>query len=158
MNGLKTDFDLTRDPMGSWSVCMADGMIYTGVTVVRPFPISAAGESVAILNAEGHEVVWIEQLAALPEELQNRLNEALNQREFMPVIQRLDQVASFATPSVWKVQTDRGATEFVLKGEEDIRKLSNKTLIISDAHGVQYLIKDLSALDRHTRKLLDRFM
>ena len=76
----------------------------------------------------------------------------------MPEIERLDGVNSFSTPSVWRVQTNRGATEFVLKGEEDIRRLSLNTLIVADAHGVQYLIRHLPSLDRHTRKLLDRFL
>jgi hypothetical protein len=76
----------------------------------------------------------------------------------MPEILRLDGVNSFATPSTWRVQTNRGATEFVLKGEEDIRRLSSRTLIVADAHGVQFLIRDLPALDKHTRKLLDRFL
>jgi len=71
---------------------------------------------------------------------------------------RLDGVNSFSTPSVWRVQTSRGNTEFVLKGEEDIRRLSVNTLVVADAHGVQYLIRHLPSLDRHTRKLLDRFL
>ncbi|HYF59096.1 MAG TPA: DUF1854 domain-containing protein, partial [Burkholderiaceae bacterium] len=29
---------------------------------------------------------------------------------------------------------------------------------IADRHGVQYLVRDVSALDRHSRKLLDRFL
>jgi hypothetical protein len=76
----------------------------------------------------------------------------------MPEITRLDGVNSFSTPSIWRVQTNRGATELVLKGEEDIRRLSTNTLIVVDAHGVQFLIRDLPSLDRHTRKLLDRFL
>jgi len=31
-------------------------------------------------------------------------------------------------------------------------------LIVSDAHGVQYLIRHLAGMDRHSRKLLDRFL
>jgi hypothetical protein len=31
-------------------------------------------------------------------------------------------------------------------------------LIVADAHGVQFLIRHLPGLDRHTRKLLDRFL
>ena len=42
--------------------------------------------------------------------------------------------------------------------EEDIRRISGKTLIVADEHGVQFLIRDLPALDRHSRKLLDRFL
>jgi hypothetical protein len=103
-------------------------------------------------------LVWIERLMDLPGPLQETVIEALTQREFMPEIERLIQVSSYATPSVWQVQTNRGLTELVLKGEEDIRRLNAKTLIIADAHGVQYLIRDLPALDRMTRKQLDRFM
>ena len=97
-------------------------------------------------------------MADLPGPLQETLIEALTQREFMPEITRLVSVSSYATPSTWVVETDRGTTELVLKGEEDIRRLNANTLIISDAHGVQYLIRHLAALDRMTRKQLDRFM
>jgi hypothetical protein len=55
------------------------------------------------------------------------------------------------------VQTNRGPTRLLLKGEEDIRRMSSQTWLVADAHGVQYLIRDLARLDRHSRKLLDRF-
>ena len=41
----------------------------------------------------------------------------------MPEIRASSRVSSFATPCTWTVATDRGDTEFVLKGEEDIRRL-----------------------------------
>ncbi len=67
-------------------------------------------------------------------------------------------VSSFACPSTWQVATDRGAAELTLKGEEDIRRLSPSRLLIADANGIQFLIRDLARLDRHSRKLLDRFL
>jgi hypothetical protein len=30
--------------------------------------------------------------------------------------------------------------------------------LVADRHGVHYLIRDLSSLDRHSRRLLDRFL
>ena len=86
------------------------------------------------------------------------LAEALEQREFMPRLLRVHAVSSFATPSTWDVDTDRGRTQFVLKGEEDIRRLGHRLLIVNDAHGVQYLIRDLHRMDAASRKLLDRFL
>jgi hypothetical protein len=56
------------------------------------------------------------------------------------------------------VSTDRGPAELVLKGEEDIRRLSQTRLLIADANGIQFLVRDLNRLDRHSRKLLDRFL
>ena len=76
----------------------------------------------------------------------------------MPETRRLNSGSSYATPSPWQVDTDRGAFEFVLKGEEDIRRLGGGALLVADSHGVQFLIRDLFALDRHSKKLLDRFL
>jgi hypothetical protein len=56
------------------------------------------------------------------------------------------------------VDTDRGPFEFVLKGEEDIRRLSGGAMLVVDSHGVQFLIRDLFAMDRHSKKLMDRFL
>jgi hypothetical protein len=56
------------------------------------------------------------------------------------------------------VETDRGETRFVLKGEEDIRRISHSTLLIADNHGIEFLIRDIQALDKASRKFLDRFL
>ena len=44
--------------------------------------------------------------------------------EFVPEIERIMGVSSFACPSTWQVVTDRGPAQLVLKGEEDIRRLT----------------------------------
>ena len=76
----------------------------------------------------------------------------------MPEIKRLCNVSSFITPSTWNVETDRGDTFFVLKGEEDIRRLTASSLMIVDSHGIHFLIRDRLSLDRHSRSLLDHFL
>jgi hypothetical protein len=69
------------------------------------------------------------------------------------------RVSSVVTPCTWFVETDRGDTEFVLKAEEDIRRLpGGSALLIASAHGMHYRIGDRAALDRASRKLLDRFL
>ncbi len=151
-------FQLSLDPFGKLVLRLDDGSQHLGVVVVRAFPIAQPQRSISILSPEGKELVWIDDLAQVPEHDRTLVEQALQGREFMPEITRLDGVNSFSTPSIWRVQTNRGAAELVLKGEEDIRRLSPTTLIVADAHGVQFLIRDLPALDRHTRKLLDRFL
>ena len=151
-------FKLHQDPFGKLVLALPDGTQHVGVVVVRAFPIAVADQSISILSSEGKELAWIDHLSDLAEQERELVLAALQGREFMPEILRLEGVNSFATPSTWRVQTNRGATEFVLKGEEDIRRLSTRTLIVADAHGVQFLIRDLPSLDKHTRKLLDRFL
>ncbi len=56
------------------------------------------------------------------------------------------------------LQAPAGQTSLLLKGEEDIRRLSATVLLVTDGHGVQFLIRNLAQMDRHSRKLLDRFL
>jgi len=137
---------------------LTDGQEHVPVTVVRAYPVSAPDEGVAVMDAEGHELWWCDRLADEPQALAQALREALQEREFLPEILRLVSVSSFATPSEWLVETSRGQTRLTLKAEEDIRRLSPSVLLLSDSHGVQYLIREPQRWDRHARRLLDRFM
>jgi hypothetical protein len=150
-------FELSLSIQGSWQLRLHE-VLHQPVVVVRAFPIGAPDEAVSILDADWHELLWLPEPLTLPETQKQAVLAALQAREFMPEIQRVEEVSSFSTPSTWTVQTHRGLTQFVLRGEEDIRRISAKTLIVADEHGVQFLIRDLPALDRHSRKLLDRFL
>lgn len=154
----QANFTLTRDSFGRLVYHAADGERHDGVVPVRAFPIAAPDDGISILSAEGHEIGWADRLADLPAATRELVEEELASREFVPEIAQLLSVSSFACPSTWQVRTDRGETALVLKGEEDIRRLSATRLLIADGNGIQYLVRDLTRLDRHSRKLLDRFL
>ncbi|MCC6916265.1 DUF1854 domain-containing protein [Nitrosomonas sp.] len=158
MNTNLTGCKLNRNTFGKLIATGKDHQIHEGVIPVRAFPVTAPGEGISLVDNHGHEVVWIDNLAELPEMERNLIEEEFASREFMPEIKRIDKVSSFATPSIWQVQTDRGNTQFTLKGEEDIRRLSLSTLLITDSNGIHFLVRDRSVLDRHSNKLLDRFL
>ena len=149
---------LERNPLGRWVWTDAQGVRHEQVVVVRAYPVTAPEQGAGVMDAEGHELAWFDRLDQVAEPLQALLREAIAEREFLPEIQRLKAVSSLVTPSTWTVETDRGTTRFMLKGEEDIRRLTGRVLLVNDADGVQYLIRDLAAMDRHSRKLLDRFL
>ncbi|MBS1144890.1 MAG: hypothetical protein H6R14_2296 [Proteobacteria bacterium] len=153
-----TPFQLQRDAYGRLVLTTQNGEVHEGVTPVRAFPIAAPDEGLSLVNFEGHEVAWIEKLADLPPGIAQLIEADLASREFVPEIERIESVSSFACPSTWQLVTNRGQAELILKGEEDIRRLSQTRLLIADAHGIQFLIRDLTRLDRHSRKLLDRFL
>jgi len=153
-----TRFQLQRDSYGRLVLTTGNGKRHEGVTPVRAFPIAAPDEGISLVNFEGHEVGWADRLADLPAPERELIAEELASREFVPEISRIIAVSSFACPSTWQVVTDRGTAELVLKGEEDIRRLSQTRLLIADSHGIQFLVRDIGELDRHSRKLLDRFL
>lgn len=151
-------FSLMRNPFGRLLLTDAQGTVFEGVVPVRAFPIQAPEDGIAMVTVDGKEVAWIDRLADLPLPLRQLVQEELEAREFMPVIDRIVNVTSFATPCTWQVETDRGNTEFVLRGEEDLRRIGEVSLLVADNHGIQFLIKDMFALDKHSRKILDRFL
>jgi hypothetical protein len=153
-----TPFNLRRDAFGKLVLTNAEGEEFVGVAPVRSFPVQAPTKGISLVRDGGKEVAWIDDLDALPADIRSLVTEELDGREFMPEILSIKGVSSFATPSTWTVRTDRGDTEFVLKGEEDIRRLGAYSLLIADSHGIHFLIRDMFAIDKGSRKILDRFL
>ena len=153
-----TVFQLRRDSFGKLILTAEDGTEHHGVAPVRAFPIQSPGEGISLVLGDGKEVGWIDTLAALPESIRTLVQDELEGREFMPEISHIASVSSYATPCTWSVQTDRGDTAFTLKGEEDIRRIGETSLLISDNHGIHFLIRDMYTIDKHSRKILDRFL
>lgn len=158
MENTDTGFQLTRNAFGRLVLTAADGTVHERVVPVRAFPIAAPDEGIALIGPDGHEAGWIEHLDTLPPAQRQLVEAFLDQREFMPEIYRIRDVSSFATPSTWQVDTDRGATSLILGGEEFIRRLGKSGLLIEDSHGIHFLIRDLGQLDLLSRRFLDRFL
>jgi Domain of unknown function (DUF1854) len=152
-------FSVERNAFGKLVVTTAQGDRFEGVVPVRAFPVQSPEDGIALVNLEGREVAWIDQLAQVPEPAQNLIREEMASREFIPVIARIVSVTSYSTPCTWKVETDRGDTQFVLRGDEDIRRIGTEgSLMVADVHGIQFLIRNHLELDAASRKILDRFL
>jgi hypothetical protein len=155
-NAFNIQFD--QSPSGRWFYVAADGVRHEHVMAIRSFPVAAPNEGIALVDVDGKELLWIPHLDQVKVEARGNIEKAMTQREFMPKILKLYGVSGFVTPSTWDIETDRGRTSLLLKGEEDIRRLSGTVLLVTDGHGVQFLIRDLAQMDRYSRKLLDRFL
>ena len=58
-----------------------------------------------------------------------------------PTLRSCTACRASACPAPGRVSTDRGDTRFVLKAEEDIRRLEGGALLIASAHGVQFRVR-----------------
>ena len=155
---MTTAFHLRRDAFGKLVLTTSEGEEFVGVTPVRSFPVQAPTRGISLVREGGKEVGWIDDLEQVAPDIRALVSEELEGREFMPEILAIKGVSSFATPTTWTVKTDRGDTEFVLKGEEDIRRLGAYSLLVADSHGIHFLIRDMFAIDKNSRKILDRFL
>ncbi|MDO8178327.1 MAG: DUF1854 domain-containing protein [Undibacterium sp.] len=155
---MQINFQLSRNAFDHLVLTTVDGQVHENVSPVRAFPIQSPDEGISLVLQDGQEVAWIDRLADLPDAIRSLIAQELAGREFMPEIARIVSVTSFATPCTWHVKTDRGETDFVLKGEEDIRRIGAASLLIADNHGIHFLIRDMHGIDKHSRKILDRFL
>jgi hypothetical protein len=150
-------FRLEQDAWGQLVLIHPDGRREVGVVPSRAFPVSDLGHWVSICDAEGHEILWIEDLAEVPADVRSVLVAALDQREFVPVIRKIYS-ATRAEPSEWRVETDRGPTSFQVASGDDVRRIEPAQASVVDSHGIRYWIPDLRRLDGGSRRILERFL
>src|SRR5438034_1106543 len=79
-------------------------------------------------------------------------------REFLPTVQRIKHISGTSEPCEWQVETDRGPTRFVLKSEDDVRRVAPHRAIITDADGVRYLVSDSRRLDAFSQRMMERYV
>ena len=151
-----TQFELTRNSFGKLMLTV-DGETHDGVVPVRAFPIQTPEDNISLVSNDGREVAWIDRLIDLPQQQRDLILNDLSGREFVPEILDIISVSSFSTPCTWTVSTDRGETSFVLRVEEDIRRIG-EDLLVTDNHGINFLIRKPAKLAKATRKILDRFL
>ena len=146
---------LERHAHGRLVFVAADGRRHDDVDVLRAFPVSAARGPVAVVDADGGELAWIESLADLAGPLRTLLERELSEREFLPVIERIEAVSD-GEPAEWTVATDRGPRRFKVGHADDVVRQPDGIAFVTDVHGVRYLIPAVDALDAESRRLLDR--
>jgi len=151
-------FELHHDAWGRLVLTDAQGRQHVGAEPMRSFPITDPRHGIAICDADGNELVWLERLDDLPAATRQLLEDELSRRHFLPVILRVLGVEGGSEPTTWEVETDRGPTRFTLKSEEEVRRVAGHRVLIVDAHGVRYLIPDLRHLDAASRRWLERYI
>jgi ATP-binding cassette subfamily B protein len=127
------------------------------VTPRRCFPLSHPDRYICLLDEHGRDRALIHEPASLDESSRNALWRALGENEFLPRVTRIDRVVHEATWSEWHVETDRGARVFVVEQEDHIRRLDDGRHVITDKHGMRYVVPTPENLDSHSRRWLGRY-
>ena len=107
---------------------------------------------------DGTELACVEDPPRCRPSLANCLRKNSARREFVPIIHRIVRVSGNSEPCEWQVETDRGPTRFVLKSEDDVRRIGDHEILIVDAHGTRYHIPDLNAVDVKSRRIVEWYV
>jgi hypothetical protein len=146
---------LERHPYGRFDFLDAAGERHGDVDVLRPFPLTDPTGPVAILSHEGAELCWIESLDTLDPETRSIVLEAVDARDFLPEIKTIRSIQG-EEPAAWDVETDHGPRQFTTANADAADRTPDGRLVITDTHGIRYLIRDRGQLDFKSRRLLDK--
>ena len=89
--------DLTRNDLGQLTLTLDDGTTHLGIVPVRAYPLGAPDEGLSLMTTDGHEVLWIDRLSALPAAWRQLLEAELAVRELTPQVTALLDYANGAT-------------------------------------------------------------
>lgn len=151
------DFELHFDAFERLVLVDADGCHHVGVIAVRAFPMTDPKRWISLCDADGREIVLIEDPARLPEHVRKAFELELARSVFLPRIERILRVSG-SDPTQWDVQTDRGRVSILVKSDDEIRRFGPGKAMLIDAHGTRYVIEDVRALDHASRRMLERYL
>jgi len=123
----------------------------------RCFPLTQPAGFVCLVDDQGRDRGCIEDLATLAEDSRRALGAALGENEFLPRVTRIERVRHEATWSEWHVETDRGPRVFIVEQEDNIRRLDDGRHVITDSHGMRFLVPTPDKLDGPSRRWLGRY-
>lgn len=150
-------FDLLTDHLGRMALISADGSRHDNVRPVRMFPLTEPDRWIAIQDATGKELVCIENPETLTEPQRAALRAAMAKRDFIPIIHSINGIKRAADGHDWHVTTDRGPTVFRVETDESIQSLGGTRMVIIDNRNTRYLIPNVTLLDAHSRRRLERY-
>lgn len=140
---------------------LPDGEVLTGIRVVPAFPISRPNRFVYLFDSEGKEIGLLTDHRRLDRESRELLLEQEDQAYFMPRIIRIERIEEKQGLGIarWDVETDRGWNSFeMVSRSESVWYVGRNRLVIRDADGNRYLIEDLNALDKRSRRLAELYL
>ncbi len=123
--------------------------------VAKCFPWSQPDGFISLRDKKGREIAFVERLDEFGDEQTRRLiEEELQERLFLPRIEKIDALDDQIDLFRWKVKTDAGARIFYTRRREIPRELSIGGVIIKDIAGDCYYIPEPENLDSRSRELL----
>ena len=126
------------------------------ISVHRAFPLSAAGDFIALRGPKDEELGIIQRTTDLDAQSQQALNAETDRTYFVAQITAIRSIKTEYYVPQWDVETDRGPRIFQLhSSRRDMRIMAGGRILLHDADGNRYEIPDYHALPMESRALIE---
>src|SRR5258708_10715118 len=130
---------------------------FLSIGVHRAFPVSNPDRYIGLLDGAGKDIGLIADPSQLDPDSRKLLEEELELRYFVPVVQRVISVKEEFGSVYWTVETNRGYADFVVRNPKDsTQELSGNRFILTDVDGNRFEFPDVSKLDRASAETISR--
>jgi hypothetical protein len=145
------------------SLTTEDGQHYPSVKLRACFPVSEKDKYLAVYDAREKaelEIGILEDWTKLKTDDRQEVASELGVRYLVPKIQRVFDVENEPGFLRWKVETDKGAQEFMM--HEGIthyaREVKPGNWLLVDVDEARYEIPDVETMDRKSQKLIRKHL
>ena len=132
-----------------------DGKDFPDLHARKVFPLSGKAGYVSFLNKDGKETVMLARPRKLDGESRKVLEHALGRMYYAATIERVHSITEKMGVGHWQVETDRGHASFEVVDRQTIRRLPDGRIVMADADGNRFEIRDVEMLDDRSRKLVE---
>jgi len=149
--------------LGALHVTIPVEGFYGGIWALRCMPVRFPNEFISLrhLNHRKQEVEvgLIRSLEDWPEDVRRLVNEALAKRYFIHTITSIEEIKLRSGLLQFKVDTDLGPMEFLLRWQSDrAQDYGANGKILLDTEENRYLIPDLYKLSERERRMFQRYI
>lgn len=129
------------------------------VTLCRAFPFELKWELISVMDEEENEVGLIRKIEDFEGESKENLLIELKRRYYTSKITRILHMKERYGFSFWKVQTEEGEVNFVLRDTyKSILRVGENSVLMLDVDGNRFEIPDWNRLDRKSCKKLELYL
>ena len=172
----RVSIDMTKE--NSWFSASTGGLIslkiinadgeeefFERVVLRRSFPVTAPDEFISVREPDtrqkgrGAEIGMIRHINVFDKATIDLLNAELELRYFTPTITKITSAKEKFGYNYWEADTSAGSVSLVLNNPfNNIRKLEDGRIFISDMDGNCFIIPDPSKLDRQSYKYIEIYI
>jgi len=136
---------------------LRDDRSWSKVSVARAFPLSDPDHYLGFLDGDGKDIGLLHDPGQLDPESRQIVDEELEKRYFVPVVERVLAIKEEFGTIYWTVETDRGQKEIIVRNLRDsLQELSASRVIITDVDGNRFEFADVSKLDAKSQSAILR--
>jgi hypothetical protein len=146
-----------RDEDGRLFATVAEELTVLRPRFLRVHPLTDPDRYLAIVgpDPEGKDFGLLRNWRRLDRESRDIVNGELNRRYLHPVVKRIMSLRDYFGVAVCVFDTDRGLREATLRDVRDnVIYLGQSRILLTDAEGNRYDIRDVGALDAASKAML----